>query len=815
MSLHAEVVSRLEDVDAAAWDAGFRGSPGLNHAFLRLVEESEINDLKHYYVLTRDSAGQVVGRSNLYKVPMDFASMDRLLPAPARATVKRWFPDLMLFNLLEAGQFTSIGDSIQSTTDERLEDVLRAVIQEMEDIAQHGGVDFFLIRDVPLSRYERYRDVLRPLGYLPTCGFANAWLELPSSFEQFLETHSSKTRYKLRKSLEIQAKLGIDVEVTRDYAALSLEMERLWRNVNSSALEYSREQLNARFFELGAKLLADNSEAIVFRHRGKPIAFMLNLFAEDQYVMLDWGVDYDLEFYREANLYRAASVLSVKRAIELGKKRMELGITNYVPKALLGASIEPLAYFVKHVSAPRKTRTLVKIMTDSVRPPDELRWPRVEEQLDVPPGIHWKNVVTSDQTWRKPTDVFIRVESSFKFDAMRLAGIYGLYPEFQTAQTPRIRSSSSEMILLGTNSYLGLATDPRVVEAAVAALRRYGSGCSGSPLLNGTLDIHVKLERELAAFMQKPAAAVCSTGYQTNLAALSAVCGPGDLVVMDARNHRSLFDGVKLSGAEYVVYGHRDVAQLRRVLQRRTGRRTIIVTDSVFSMEGTLVPLAEICAVAEEVGARLYVDESHALGVLGPSGRGLAEQLGLLDRVDLVMGTFSKSLAAVGGFVAGDTEVIDHIKHNGGGHVFSASLPPAVVAAARAALGIIQSEPELRARVLEKAAYAAARLRELGYAAEFHGVPIVPVVMGNTTLALAAYKRFMGEGLYVNPVGPPAVPEECAGFRTSYMASHTWADIDNALAIFARHRADFAGTVPARPTAEQALVGAATETLNA
>jgi 8-amino-7-oxononanoate synthase len=489
-------------------------------------------------------------------------------------------------------------------------------------------------------------------------------------------------------------------------------------------------------------------------------------------------VDYSFEHYRTANLYRAASLLSLEAAIRHGKKRMTMGITNYTPKLLLGARLIPLVYFIRHKDSAEHTNTLARLMASNIELPDV-------PEADLAELVRWRERVQRDQDRLEERDVFQKVERQHKISALKLAGIYGLYPEFKTAQRSSIHfDDQREVVLLGTNSYLGLAMHPAVMEAAKRAIDKYGTGCSGSPLLNGTLDIHKKLEAELASFVGKEAAVLCSTGYQANLTAISTICSRDDLIIMDARNHRSLFDGAKLSGADIVVYRHRDMEHLRKVLARNASRRKLIVTDSVFSMEGTVAQLNDICSLAREFGARVYVDESHALGVLGAHGKGACELLGVLDQVDLVMGTFSKSLAALGGFIAGSRSVIDFLKHNGSGHIFSASLPPPVIETVRASLRIIQEEPERRADLRRKAAYMAESLRELGYRVDYHGTAIVPVVLGDYTLALAAYKQFMHSGVYVNPVGPPAVPEDRSGFRTSYMANHAWEDLNRALGVF-------------------------------
>jgi 8-amino-7-oxononanoate synthase len=756
----------------------------MRHDFLHAVEASRINDLEHFYLTFRDPASaELVARANLYKVEMDFATMDKKLPREARAAIKSWYPHFMRFQLLECGLFTMVGEGLELRSPEHTQAVLERLVSELESICREQEADFFLIRDIPTGSYESFSQALLPLGFRPVLGFANAALDIRwSSLEEYLASLDAKTRYKLKTSLQFDKRYQVECEVVGDYAELAPVLARLWKNVNQSASDYSREQLDEHFFSECARHLKGRSELILFKHRGTPIAFMFNLIGDDDYIMLDWGVDYDFEHYRTANLYRAASVLSLEAAIRHGKKRMELGITNYTPKQLLGAKVLPLVYFLRHKDNPEHTHTLTRLMATNIEQPELPD----EEAAEL---SRWAARVRRDQDELGDQDIFQKVEQQHKFGALKLGGIYGLYPEFKTAQRSSIQfDDQSGVVLLGTNSYLGLSTHPAVVEAARRAIDQYGTGCSGSPLLNGTLDIHKRLEAELASFTGKEAVVLCSTGYQANLTALSALAGHDDLLIMDARNHRSLFDGAKLSGADIVIYKHGDMEHLRRVLARNASRRKLIVTDSVFSMEGTIAPLATLCDLAAEFGARVYVDESHAFGVLGPGGRGVCEFLGVLDRVDLVMGTFSKSLAALGGFVAGSRKVIDYIKHNGSGHIFSASLPPPVIETVRTALRIIQDEPERRTALLRKAAYMATALRELGYQAEYHGAPIVPIVLGDYTLTLAAYKRLMHAGVYVNPVGPPAVPAERSGFRTSYMANHEWGDLQRALGVFASFR---------------------------
>ncbi|UXY17131.1 aminotransferase class I/II-fold pyridoxal phosphate-dependent enzyme [Chitiniphilus purpureus] len=792
-SVEARRCRAITQIHRAQWEGSRQIQTPLRPEFLQVVEQSGINQLKHHYLdfLKEDTW---LGCANIFISSTDFATFDSKLPAAARETIKRWYPDFMRFDVVECGYFTMIGEGLHVKDPADLAACLKSLHEEMDAIAQEQGAQFQMIRDVPYERFDEYMAVLRPAGFYPALGFPNSVLDISwKSIEEYLTALNAKTRLKFRNSMKFKEKFGIEVECTRDFAQHADRLATLWRNVNRNAKDYSRELLDEAFFRCCAQILDDRCEVLLFKYEGEVIAFMLNMIGEDDYIVLDWGVDYDFPHYKDANLYRAATVLSLQRAIELEKKRLELGITNYTPKMTLGATVAPLVYFVKNSENPRHSRSFARMLSDNIVQPDNAGHDallRTGMQVADLPAIEAR--IKRAQDDYLDDDLFNRVGRYFRADSMRIGGIYGLYPEFNCAQESSITfTDQRKRVLLGTNSYLGAASHPSVVNAALRAIQRYGSGCSGSPLLNGTLDIHNLLEDELAAFLGCEAVALCSTGYQTNLAGLSALLQQGDVAIMDARNHRSLFDGVKLSGADCLIHRHADLDHMERLLQRTRGRRRMIVTDSLFSMEGTIADLRRICDLAETYGARVFVDESHAVGVLGETGRGVCELQGVSERVDVIMGTFSKSFAALGGFLAGREEVIDYIKHNAGGHIFSASLPPSVIETVRAVLELIRNEPERRAGILERARYMANALQEMGYNAPYYGSQIVPVIFGNYTLALAAYKRFMDHGVYVNPVGPPAVPEEASGFRTSYIATHSWDDLNRALEVFQKHRRDF------------------------
>jgi 8-amino-7-oxononanoate synthase len=367
-------------------------------------------------------------------------------------------------------------------------------------------------------------------------------------------------------------------------------------------------------------------------------------------------------------------------------------------------------------------------------------------------------------------------------ERVRNAGVYSFFRVIESAQDPEVVCDGRRMIMLGSNNYLGLTNDPRVKEAAIDAVRKYGSGCAGSRFLNGTLDLHVLLEERLARFMRKDAAVTFATGYQVNLGAISCLVGKGDVVYLDKQDHACIIDGARLSFGEIRKFKHNDARDLARQMRNDTAARgRLIVVDGVFSMEGDIAPLPEIVAAAREFEAAVMVDDAHSIGVLGATGRGTAEHYGLEDEVDLVMGTFSKSMASVGGFIAGDETVIDFIRHRARTLIFSAAPPPASVAAALATVEIMEREPERRTKLWENARFFSEGLRSLGLDTAGSETPVVPVVVGEDDTALAMVQRLHEEGVFVNCVLSPATPPGRALIRTSLMATHTREQLTRAL----------------------------------
>jgi len=340
------------------------------------------------------------------------------------------------------------------------------------------------------------------------------------------------------------------------------------------------------------------------------------------------------------------------------------------------------------------------------------------------------------------------------------------------------------LIMCGSNNYLGLTTDPRVRQAAIDAIQTYGTSCTGSRFLNGTLEMHEQLEHELAEFVGKEAALVFSTGMQVNLGVISSLVGRGDYVILDKEDHASIVDGAKLSYGEPKRFAHQDMAELEQLLAKLPpGKGKLVVVDGLFSMEGDIAPLPEIVPLCKKYGARLMVDDAHAIGVLG-GGRGTAAQFGITDQVDLIMSTFSKSFASLGGFVAGDEPVIHYVKHHARSLIFSASIPPSNAAAALAALHIMRDEPERVQQLKENADYMRAGFHRLGFDIGNSTTAVIPVIIGSQDRTILAWRMLFDAGVFVNPVLSPGVQPGRELLRTSYMATHTRAQLDQVLGVF-------------------------------
>ncbi|MCF7796338.1 MAG: aminotransferase class I/II-fold pyridoxal phosphate-dependent enzyme [Lentisphaeria bacterium] len=378
----------------------------------------------------------------------------------------------------------------------------------------------------------------------------------------------------------------------------------------------------------------------------------------------------------------------------------------------------------------------------------------------------------------------------YAFTRANTARALGYYPYFlpmEDTQATEVTLDGKKVVMLGSNNYLGLTNHPQVIEAGVEALQKYGAGLTGSRFLNGNTVLHEELEARLAKFVGKEKALVFSTGFGVNLGVIAATVGPSDTLFTDALNHASIVDGIRFSRAMVSRFQHNDMVDLEAKLTKaHVDKGRLIVTDGIFSMEGDIINLPEVIHLARQYGARVMVDDAHSLGVLGPNGEGTAAHFGVTDETDLIMGTFSKSLAGLGGFIAGDHVVIDYLKHHTRTMIFTASLPPAIVATVMKALEIVQSEPERREKLWKNCRYMKAEFEKMGFDTGASESPIIPIIVGEDRRTFSMWRTLLETGVYTNPVISPAVPKGRSLLRTSYMATHTRDQLDFCLEQFHR-----------------------------
>ena len=383
-------------------------------------------------------------------------------------------------------------------------------------------------------------------------------------------------------------------------------------------------------------------------------------------------------------------------------------------------------------------------------------------------------------------DLFEKCYRRSHIDDLREQDLFPYFRELQSRQDTEVIMEGRRRIMLGSNNYLGLTTQPEVMQAGLDALRRYGTGCSGSRLLNGTLELHLTFEREMAAFLRKEDAVSFSTGFQSNLGIISALVGLGDYVICDRENHASIYDACRLSYGKMLRYRHNDMADLEAQLQKVPEKAgCLIVTDGVFSMGGDIADLPAIVRLAKKYGARTMVDDAHGFGVIGEGGRGTASYFGLEDQVDVYMGTFSKSLASLGGYMAAEARVCDYVRCNSRPYIFSASVPPACIAVANASLRYLAAHPERQAQLQTISRYMRDRLTERGVKIMMAETPIIPIYTYEPEITLRAQKALYERGVYVNATLPPACAPGGCLLRCSLMATHTPAQVDEAVDIIA------------------------------
>ena len=385
-----------------------------------------------------------------------------------------------------------------------------------------------------------------------------------------------------------------------------------------------------------------------------------------------------------------------------------------------------------------------------------------------------------------PADLFDKVKAFTYANWAREQGLYPFYQPLQNSEGVTATFQGHEVIMIGSNNYLGLTTHPKVKQAAIDAIAYYGTSCTGSRFLNGTLEIHLELERRLARFMRAEAALTFTTGYQANVGTITALVSKGDYVIADKEDHASIIDGCLMCRGELRRFSHNDISSLELVLSRLPeSAGKLVIVDGVYSMGGDIAPLPDLIAICKKFGARIMVDDAHSIGVLG-NGRGTAAHFGVEDQVDVTMGTFSKSFASVGGYISGNADVLDFIRHNARSLIFSASLPPANVATVLACLDIIEAaDSTVVAQLWENAEYMRTHLHALGFDTGRSNTPIIPLIIRDDVRTVLTWKALIDAGLYTNPVVPPGVPANMSLLRTSYTSTHRREHLDKALAILA------------------------------
>lgn len=383
------------------------------------------------------------------------------------------------------------------------------------------------------------------------------------------------------------------------------------------------------------------------------------------------------------------------------------------------------------------------------------------------------------------SDLFSKCEQFVEAKQLMAAGLYPFFRPIEATEGSSVVTHGKKRVMIGSNNYLGLTHHPRVREAAKRAIDTYGVGCTGSRFLNGNLDLHVELEHRLAQFLGKESALVFSTGFFANQGALSSLIGRSDVIYSDRENHASIIEGQRLAMGDVIKFRHNDMEDLERVLKmtREKYKGALIVADGVFSMSGDVLDLPEVTRLAKAYNCRVYVDDAHALGVLGPNGEGTGHHFGMQNRVDLVMGTFSKSFASIGGYLAGSKDVIDYVRHKARCFIFTAALPPASAASVLECVKIVQEEPQHLQALWRNARKMQKELSGMGYNTLGSHTPVIPLLIGDDMAAFAFTQKLYENGVFATPVVQPAVPEGCALIRTSYMASHKDDELDYALEV--------------------------------
>ncbi|MDO8344452.1 MAG: pyridoxal phosphate-dependent aminotransferase family protein [Cellvibrio sp.] len=769
------------DISESHWDAIIPRATGLKHNVLQTFELSRVNNLICHY-LAFEQGNHWIGKANIYETSMDFASLDKNLSPHARRLIKKWFPDYLNLSMAECGLFAMNGDGVVVKDPHHLTQVIPLIHNELQNIATEKNLDLLVFRDVPLEQYSIYEKILTPLGYTPSAGFTNAVIDIRwDSIEHYLESLNSKDRYKLKTALKIEEDFGIRVEITSDYKHLAKQMADLWRNVNASSDDYNREQLDEAFFyEAGARL-QNNSEVILFYAKEKLVAFMWSLIGTEDYHMADWGVDYDYPQYREANFYRAASMISLKRAIALGKQRMQLGMTNYTPKKLLGAQMQPLVYFIKHQKNSTFTTIVNRMITDAIEQPPELNyyaagsWP-----LDTMTADEYKSIFTQKLVDYTTNDALSRVDANYDIDILKLGGLYGFYPDIETINLP-----------LSNGIFVNYNHHPEIINAANKAWDNTKATHNGAPFFSGESDATRALQFKLSQMVQQEAAQLLPNGNLIHQTALTPLLDSSCLVLLDEQTSPGIWEAVGPAGCEIKTFAHQDLADLEAIIIENTGRKILIIAETAFPLFGDQTDIAALVQLKQQYDTRLYVDESLTLGLCGKNVTnthyrlGLSAQQGISDQIDVIVASTLSGLGIDAGFVAASTKVIEHIRHQATSLLFAGSLSAAQLAMLSTALDLAANRLTTDSELFAKTEFLTGKLIEQGFNAALYQSPIINLIFTDFMITLAVQKKLLQLGVAVAAIGQPLLPPDMSVIHLNLYEDITWEELKKLVDIFA------------------------------
>ena len=778
------------DIPENQWDAIVPRATGLRHNVLQTFELSRVNNLNCHY-LTFEQNNQWIGKANLYEVSMDFSSLDKSLSNHARRLIKSWFPDYLHLSMAECGLFAMNGDGIAVKDAQYLAQVIPLIHRELQHIATEKNLDLLVFRDVPLEQYSIYEKILAPLGYAPSAGFTNAVIDIHwDSIESYLESLNSKDRYKLKTALKIEENFGIYVEITSDYKHLAKEMADLWRNVNASSDDYNREQLDEAFFYEAGVRLQDNSEVILFYADEKLVAFMWNLVGTEDYHMADWGVDYGYPQYREANFYRAASMISLRRAIDMGKQRMQLGMTNYTPKKLLGAQMQPLVYFIKHQKKTNFTTTVNRMITDAIEQPSELNyytagsWP-----VDIMTDEEYKSTFTQKLVDYTTSDAFSKIEANYDIDILKLGGLYGFYPDIETLDH-----------LLSTGIFVNYTTHPNVINAAKNAWNKNSTNYSGAPFFSGESDAVRELQFKFSRVVQQQAVQLLSCGNLIHQTALPPLLDSSSLVLLDEQTSPGIWEAIGPVGCEIKSFAHQSLSELESILKENTDRKALIIAEAAFPLFGDHTDIATLVQLKQQYGARLYVDESLTLGLNGKRFSdahrqlGLSGQLEVNDQIDVIVASTLAGFGLDAGFVAASTKVIEHIRHQATTLLFGSSLSATQLAVLSTALDLSAQRLTANSDLFNKAEFLTGKLIEQGFNAALYQSPIINIIFSDFMIALAVQKKLLQLGVAVAAIGQPLLPPDMSVIHMNLHEDISWQQLEELVDIFSSIAQDIKAT---------------------